>query len=161
MVAIREITAEDAAALAEMLGGDAVLRADLGFRDEQRETADGVLRHVREWCRSRQAVSYAILADGVTVGLMSLSHIDPTAATGRIGYWVGSDHRRRGYCSQAFALVLQEARRRGVSTLSALIHNDNAPSRRLWESAGGIGTPESAERMRYTLEIVARTLPCP
>lgn len=153
MVAIRELTHDDGAALAKMLNDDVMLRADLGIRTDDPATADGVLRDVGEWCRSRKGVSYAVLVDGITVGMMSLSRIDPESGTGRIGYWIGSDHRQRGHCTRAFELVLQEARRRGLRTVSASVVNGNTASRRLWGRAGGTGTSVSAERVRYELRI--------
>ncbi len=155
MITLRELTLQDAAAIAEMLNDDVVLRADLGIRSAPQNTSDTVMREVGEWCKSHQAVSFAILAGGVAVGMMSLSRIDPKAGTGRIGYWVGSCYRRQGFCTKAFKLVLQEAVLRGVHTLSSSIDKDNVPSRRLWESAGATSTPVTAERMRYTLEIKA------
>ena len=153
MVSIRELTHEDGAALAEMLNGDALLRADLGIRMNQDITAGGVLRDIRKWCGLRTAVSYAILADGVTVGMISLSHIDPGSGTGCIGYWVGSSYREHGYCKLAFKLVLHEARCQGLHTVSATIDNANMASRKLWHGAGGSGTPVSAESTRYEVRI--------
>ena len=153
MVTIRELTHDDGTALAEMLNDDVVLRANLGIRTDDRANADGVIRDVGEWCRSRKGVSYAVLAGDVTVGMMSLSRINPESGTGRIGYWVGSDYRQRGYCARAFELVLQEARRRGLHTVSASVVNDNTASRRVWERAGGTGTPVSLARIRYELQI--------
>jgi [ribosomal protein S5]-alanine N-acetyltransferase len=153
MVSIRELAREDGAALATMLNDDAVLRADLDVRSGTPNTAEGVVRDVRKWCQSRRAVSYAILAGGVTVGMISLSHVDPESGTGRIGYWVGSRFRKKGYCSRAFDLVLQEARLRGVHTVSASVASTNMASRRVWEKAGGIGTPVSADRTRYEVHV--------
>ncbi len=157
MITLRELTLEDGAALAEMLNDDVVLRADLGIRGEYKNTADSVMRDVGEWCRPRRAVSFAILADGVTVGMISLSRIDPMTGTGRIGYWVGSRYRRQGYCAKAFKLVLQEALRRDVHKVSSSIDNANTASRRLWEDAGASSTPLSADRAAYTLGVETRT----
>ena len=155
MVSIRELTLEDGAALAAMLNDDVVLRSDLNIGTTAKETADSVVRHVEKWCRSSCAVSYAILADGVTVGLISLAHIDAGTGTGTggIGYWVGSSYRRRRYCTQAFEFVLEQARLRGLHTVATSIVNDNTASQRIWEKAGGIGTPASPERTRYQLRI--------
>jgi len=160
VVTIRELALEHATALAEMLNEDVQLRTDLGIHGEYRNTAEGFLRDIGDWCRSRRAVCFAILADGTTVGMISLSRIDPMVGTGRIGYWMGSNYRRRGYCTNAFGLVLQEAFRRGVRTVSAWIEKDNVPSERLWVAAGGTFVAGPADGTLYTLEIELRTRPC-
>jgi RimJ/RimL family protein N-acetyltransferase len=154
-IAIRALTREDGIALADMLNSDITLRADLGIGDDVSSTADGFLQYVKEWEHSRSAVSYAITADDFTVGLISLSHMDPHAGTARIGYWVGSRYRRRGYCARTFHLVLREACHRGLHTLSATINSQNEPSRRIWERAGGVASGCSIDRTLYTVHLTA------
>ena len=153
MVELREPDIAEAAAIAELLNRDIQLRADLRCRDDFSTSAEGVLGTLAEWCQAKRAVSYAILADGVAVGVISLSQIDPMTRTGRIGYWVGSAHRRRGYCKAALALVLREARRRGLRAVSASVHRQSLASTRLWENLHAAAEPEPTGHLLYTLSL--------
>lgn len=153
MVELREPDIAEAAAIAELLNRDIQLRADLRCRDDFSTSAEGVLGTLAEWCQAKRAVSYAILADGVAVGVISLSQIDPMTRAGRIGYWVGSAHRRRGHCQAAFELVLREARRRGLREVSASIRRRHLASQRLWESFGATPEPKPTGHLLYTLSL--------
>jgi RimJ/RimL family protein N-acetyltransferase len=152
-IGIREPTPSDAEQLATMLCVDAVLRRDLGIPADDRPTAEDVLQKLADWCPTRRATTYAILADEAAVGTISISHRSPDGQSAQIGYWVGSGHRRLGYCTRAFAAVLAQAASEGIVSVSATIPAENTPSRRVWERHGGIGVAISADQLRYELTI--------
>ncbi|MFC1525833.1 GNAT family N-acetyltransferase [Candidatus Latescibacterota bacterium] len=150
-ICIKQPGQREAGQLAFMLCRDHALRRDLGIAADVRPTAEGFLEHLAVWCESRRATTYAILADDVAVGTISLSHRRLDGLSARIGYWVGSDHRRRGYATEAFAAVLARAASEGIRTVSATIDTGNIASRRLWERLGAAATEVSAQRVRYEL----------
>ena len=153
---IREPLQKDAEQLAAMLCEDEGLRRDLGMAEGDRPTAEGFLRHLGEWCRQRRATTFAIVVQDAAIGMISLSHRSPDGLSARIGYWVGSDHRRLGYCTRAFAAVLARAASEGIVSVSATIEIDNIASRRLWERQGAVATPASPTRLRYELTLGCR-----
>ena len=105
-ISIRELTQEDSRQLASLLCEDCILRRDLGMAREDRPTGEAFDRHIRDWCRSRNAFTYAIvLGNGTVAGTISLSHIDRENHSARIGYWIGSSYRNRGYGTKAFEQV--------------------------------------------------------
>jgi ribosomal-protein-alanine N-acetyltransferase len=137
-VYIREPTQEDSRRLASLLCEDGILRRDLGMAREDRPTGEAFDRHIRDWCRSRNAITYAIvLGDGTAIGTISLSHIDREDHSARIGYWIGSSYRNRGYGTKAFERVMAEAFSQDILRVRASIERDNLPSRRIWEAHGG------------------------
>jgi RimJ/RimL family protein N-acetyltransferase len=153
MIGMREPTQSDAEQLATMLCADAVLRRDLGIPADERPTAEDVLQKLADWCPSRRATTYAILADAAAVGTISISHRSPDGLSAQIGYWIGSGHRHLGYCTRAFATVLAQAASEGIVAVSATIAADNTPSRRVWERRGAKGVAVSAGELRYELAI--------
>ena len=83
-------------------------------------------------------VSYDILADGTRVGTCELRP-EVTWATplsGQIAYTVFPPWRGRGYGTEAVRLLCREARRRGMTGLTATCRPENAASRRTLEKAG-------------------------
>ncbi len=124
-----------------MLCEDEILRADLKLGPDFKPDSFKVLKDLKSWCASRNAVTYAIiLSNRTTVGTISLSHIDMTEKTARIGYWIGSNYRSRGYCSSAFRLVVNRAVELGISKLSSTIAEENINSKRIWDKHGGYVT---------------------
>jgi len=137
-IKIKELGYQESQKLVEMLGNDNVLRIELGFSDANVPSAADFFHKTKEWCRKCNAITYSILLDSHTaIGTISLSHIDNKQKTARIGYWIGSSFRRYGYCSKAFGLVLAEAKYRGLKKVNATILNNNAPSKKIWETYGG------------------------
>jgi len=137
-ISIRRPVWRDCEHLADMLCSDETLRKDLGFQGEDGPTPESFRSRLDEWCEKHHAVSYAIVLDSDrAVGLISLSHINNNTRSAGIGYWMSSGHRRHGYCSDAFGLVVQEAKQRDLRRLRASIEAGNTPSRRIWEKCGG------------------------
>jgi RimJ/RimL family protein N-acetyltransferase len=157
-ITIKEPGYEEAEQLAAVLCNDSVLRCELGFEEQDRPTTEDVLQKLAEWGPPRRATTYAILANDTTVGSISLSHRSPDGLSAQIGYWVGSAHRRLGYCTRAFLAVLDRAVFEGIATVSAKIACDNLPSRRLWKRQGAVASEISPGWLQYELRIGSRSV---
>lgn len=78
---------------------------------------------------------------------------------GHIGYNIRPSQRGKGYATLQLALVLQEARRHGLSRVMLTIDGDNPPSVRVIEKNGGTldyqrPSPESGELLScYWIEL--------
>ncbi|MDD5599818.1 MAG: GNAT family N-acetyltransferase, partial [Victivallaceae bacterium] len=108
-IVIREPLFHDAEQLATMLNDDNGLRADLGMVGDTNETAQHFLEYVRDWCQKNHAVTYVIVHGDVAIGTISLSRRNPDGESAGIGYWIGTKHRRKGYCGLAFDAVIKQA----------------------------------------------------
>lgn len=94
------------------------------------------------------------LMDGDTpVGQGNLRHRLTDAlrqAGGHIGYAVASDQRGKGYGRALLGLLLEEARRMGITEeILVTVYLGNLPSRRVAESCGGELRRETEERAYY------------
>jgi|JI8StandDraft_2_1071088.scaffolds.fasta_scaffold14210_4 RimJ/RimL family protein N-acetyltransferase len=87
----------------------------------------------------------ALLADGVPVGQVRL-----IPATGEVSYWLGRAHWGRGLAKRALRdwTVLCRARHPGLA-LWARVHNENAASRRVAETAGYVWQGPDAADPRF------------
>lgn len=151
-VTIRRIEENESTELACLLDEDQALRSELGFQPGKPISSREVHRKISEWSKANGAICYSILADGITAGMISLSHIDNRSGTAQIGYWIGSRYRNSGICSQAFRLAVGEASSLGIETVSATITGENQASRAIWENEGGRCVPISPGRFRYELK---------
>ena len=150
---IRKATVEDAVNLSQLLNEDAILRHDLNVGEHSNPAPIDYFEQLTEWYRDPDAETCVIVADGKAVGAISLSHIDPATSIAHVGYWVGSRHRRRGYCTRAFELVMEQARRQGITRIRATIDADNIAARRVWEHAGAGVFPTSDGRIFCELNL--------
>lgn len=94
------------------------------------------------------------LMDGDTpVGQGNLRHRLTDAlrqAGGHIGYAVASDQRGKGYGRALLGLLLEEARKMGITEeILVTVYPDNLPSRRVAEACGGEKRRETEERAYY------------
>ena len=152
MVIIREIKEKESKQLADLLNEDHLLRSYLGFLPDLIITATEVQSKIEEWTKSKSAMCFGIMEEDIIRGMISLSHIKLEKGTGQIGYWMGSDHRNKGICSQAFELVIQKAHELGLHTVSSTISVENRPSRAIWEKHDARVIPISSEKLRYELK---------
>lgn len=143
-IVIREPLSRDAEQLAAMLNEDNGLRADLGIVDSRDETPQHFLEYVRDWCHKNHAVTYIIVHGAIAVGTISLSHQTPDGKKAKIGYWIGTEYRRKGYCGLAFDAVIKQAINQNIQIVSATIAKTNIPSRRVWEKRGGKAIPHDS-----------------
>ena len=97
--------------------------------------------------------SYWLMNDGVPIGRGNLRHRLTDAlreAGGHIGYAVASDHRGKGYGKELLRLMLEEARRMGITEeILVTVHPGNTASRRVAEANGGQLRRETEERAYY------------
>lgn len=154
-VIVRRVTGEDAERLARLLCEDEVLRGELGVPAGDRPTGEGFLRKIEGWCLRNRAVTFAIVRDGEAVGTISLSHRSEDGQRARIGYWVGSVHRRCGVATEAFERVVAVARESGVRRVSAMVEKTNKPSARMWRRWGAQEREVEGreERWEFVLEV--------
>ena len=99
------------------------------------------------------AGTYWLMADGVPVGQGNLRHRLTDAlreAGGHIGYAVASDQRGKGYGKELLRLLLEEARRIGITEeILVTVYPDNTASRHVAEANGGELRRETEARAYY------------
>ena len=82
------------------------------------------------------AVDRVIDVAGECVGEVGLSDIDQRRGAALIGWWVGAEHRGRGFAVAGVAAMVEVAALFGVTTLVARIGIDNTASVRVAEGVG-------------------------
>lgn len=154
-VLVRRPNLGDAEALAELLRSDHVLHKAAGMSGRGPTSGTEFLADLAQRASRINGISLAIVPKqlGRAVGLISLSHIDLSARTGRIGYWTASACWRQGITREAFGLVLQLARSLELKSISAAIHTDNIASQRIYQRYGGIAGPEQNGRCTWTIVV--------
>ena len=99
------------------------------------------------------STTYWLMDDGIPVAFGSLRHRLTDAlreAGGHIGYAVAADQQGRGCGKALLRLLLEEARRMGITEeLLVTVQPDNTASRRVAEACGGEKRRETAERVYY------------
>ena len=99
------------------------------------------------------AGTYWLMSDGVPVGQGNLRHRLTDAlreAGGHIGYAVASDQRGKGYGKELLRLLLEEARRIGITEeILVTVYPDNTASRHVAEANGGELRRETEARAYY------------
>lgn len=71
------------------------------------------------------------------LGAISLMQIHPEDARAEVGYWIGVEHWRQGYCSEALAELIGYAHRGlGLTRIVARCAATNPGSARVMEKAG-------------------------
>lgn len=99
------------------------------------------------------STTYWLMDNGVPVGAGNLRHRLTGAlreAGGHIGYAVDGSKRSRGYGKALLHLLLEEARRMGITEdILVTIYPDNIASRRVAEACGGELRRETEARVYY------------
>ncbi len=97
--------------------------------------------------------TFWLMEDGVPVGQGNIRHRLTDALRergGHIGYAVAADQQGRGCGKALLRLLLEEARRMGITEeLLVTVQPDNTASRRVAEACGGEKRRETAERVYY------------
>lgn len=76
-------------------------------------------------------------ATGALLGAISLMDIHPQDARAEVGYWIGVDHWRQGYCSEALVGLIGYAHRGlGLTRIVARCAASNPGSAGVMEKAG-------------------------
>ncbi|MEM9972131.1 MAG: GNAT family N-acetyltransferase [Pseudomonadota bacterium] len=77
--------------------------------------------------------SWMMVADGEVVGLCGFKGLPTPEGSVEIGYGVASEHRGRGYATEAVRLLIAEARKLQVQVIIAETEASNLPSERVLE----------------------------
>ena len=96
--------------------------------------------------------------DGAVLGSCRLRHrLDEGLWQdgGHIGYDIRPSFRNRGHATEMLALVLEEARRRGLDWVLLTVDPSNQPSIRVIEKTGGerIGTAEESGYLQFRVRL--------
>lgn len=134
-IELRKIDDCFASQLVELLNSDVELKDSLGMT-RSAISKDEFIQHNNEWCKSRNSEIFAIVIDGIAIGLISLSHQNIEEKKAQVGYWIGSNYWGNGYTGQAFLQILNYAQRKGIKYLTAKIERENLASKRIWEKYG-------------------------
>jgi RimJ/RimL family protein N-acetyltransferase len=138
LIPLSDLSDEAAAQLVDILNHDALLNEWLGTSMEPPTTLGEFRRTGADWQERHHAVIYCIWA-GQPVGTISLSHLTEDGQA-CIGYWLASRAWGRGIASQAFAQLLEIARKQGVRQVSAVISISNLASLRIWRRYAALET---------------------
>ena len=140
--------------LVSFLNNDSPLIAQLGSNGAIKLSEREFLATAQKWRLEKQTDMFAIVLDGDAIGVISLSHQNLIARTAQIGYWIGSAYWGKGYTSEAFQLVLTQAKMKGIQCVTSTIRNDNTASKRIWDKYGA-AVKLNGDRCFYTLAIGA------
>ena len=148
---LRTVTLEDATQLAEMLCADTQLRNDLSIADDVRPTATDFLVKVQRWETKRNGRTYAVAAGANPVGIISVHPSSEDSSRGKVGYWVGSQYRGVGYCTDALQQLLAVVADHRMTSLSGTVGKANLASGRVWEKLNAERDPIEEGKCRFTL----------
>ena len=120
-----------------------------GWLKKQADMAQGI--GLEDWMVPSS--TFWLMEDGVPVGQGNIRHRLTDALRergGHIGYAVAADQQGRGCGKALLRLLLEEARRMGITEeLLVTVYLGNAASRRVAEACGGEKRRETAERVYY------------
>lgn len=138
--------------LVAFLNNDDLLAAQLGSNNAVKLSEREFLTTLQQWRFEKQTEIFAIVLEETAVGTISLSHQNLIEGTAQIGYWIGSEHWGKGYAGQAFQLVLEQARTRGIKQVSSTIRMENIASKRIWDKYD-VRVRCNGDTCFYTLDI--------
>ena len=127
---------DDASAITKLLQGD----TDLALQTATIPIPYSIEDARRFLCSADPQNTYAIVVGNELVGITGmLAGTEPV----EIGYWIGRIYWRRGYATYAVALLLEEARKRGIRRVAAEVFPDNPASMRVLEKSGFLRVGEA------------------
>ncbi len=129
---IERINKDNIVDLHYTVNGDEILRIELGMKDTN-ITSDNMYETVIQWMNKTNSISYCIMLNDSAIGMISISHINEERNSARCGYWLASKNRGRGYTTEAFKLILDEAGAMGISELRSTIEVGNKASLAIWK----------------------------
>jgi RimJ/RimL family protein N-acetyltransferase len=109
-------------------------------------------KHNQDWAAKNKAESFAIVAENITVGMISLSHIDLNKKEACIGYFIGGKFRNRGCATKAFEMIVNRAKKLGLKKLHSTINKDNLASISIWKKYNS-SIEERGYNLYLTLEL--------
>ncbi|MBI2342967.1 MAG: GNAT family N-acetyltransferase [Deltaproteobacteria bacterium] len=100
---------------------------------------DAAEKFIQQAMHDRSAMKafvHAVYVNDQFVGVASLFHVKWDILEAEIGYWIGVPFWRRGYATQAVALLLLKAERLGLTALVGKCLARNPASRHVMEKVG-------------------------
>ncbi|MDA3839436.1 MAG: GNAT family N-acetyltransferase [Candidatus Delongbacteria bacterium] len=134
-----------------LIGSDTQLQKELGFKKGSIPTKLQVEKDFISWCESHKAEMYSIFKDDIFIGLITISRIDVKNKSARLGYWLGSEFRQKGYSSIAYRKMLDKVPSMGINKLNGSVLVSNLPSRLLWENHGATEIGKEKDNIVYEL----------
>ncbi|MFC1451827.1 GNAT family N-acetyltransferase [Verrucomicrobiota bacterium] len=150
---LRKVTHDDAAQLAAMLRADTQLRGDLSIPNDARPTVADVLTKVQSWETKTNGETYTIVADVGPIGIISVHPSSEDSTLGKVGYWVGSKYRDRGYCTDALRQLAAVAANHHMTSVSGAVTDTNIASCRVWQKLNAHSETIEEGKQRFTLPV--------
>ncbi len=148
LIRLAKVTINNSVQIANTLSNDKLLAKANGSSDLAPVTPQEFFDKTKQWQIATNSEPYIICLGNSSIGMISLSHIDSTSA--RAGCWIASNEWHKGYGTQAFNLLLEIAKKRGIKTIISTINLNSIASLRIWEKAGAI-IDKSGKKAKATL----------
>jgi RimJ/RimL family protein N-acetyltransferase len=132
MIFLKPFDLQSAAEMVKLFSSDNIVRKELGLEKKEYSPKEEY-KFVTDWCAKTNSLQFVIRYGDEFAGMISLSHIDKESGTARVGYWIGSEFRNKGVCSEAFRLILELAKNEGIKEVRSDIDKDNLYSLRIWQ----------------------------
>jgi RimJ/RimL family protein N-acetyltransferase len=152
-VYLKPIQNDDYEKIAKLISTDLILQKEFNFSKETIPSGKKVKLDFQNWCNSHSAKMFCIYKLDIFMGVVSLSRIDIDKHSARLGFWLGSKFRQKGYGSKAFKLILSMASNLEINQLNGCVQSSNIPSCRLWEKYGAKIVVEKDENFEYMLRL--------
>lgn len=157
VVTLREITNLDAPELHEMLSDKKLCEmAGLMVHTHINQTLDFIFEG-NYAANNRQQYFYGIFADDVLVGLINLFNIDYLKRSGEYGYFISSNHTRKGYMERSIKLLSNYILvNTNIEKISIYVDVTNKPSLRLAEklAISKLGSNIEIDQMSRSIEMI-------
>lgn len=131
---IQEKYADD---LVDIINTDEKLRVELGSK-EKTTKRDEFTSTIQQWQNRTNSKTFAIVLHDKAIGSISLSHIKEDERIAQVGYWIGSNYWNKGYTTQAFAQILDLARKLKIKLVTCSIKKDNFASKIIWQKFNAV-----------------------
>jgi len=150
---IRPLHQEDYDKIAKLINSDLTLQKEFGFQPESIPTGSQLEKDFQAWCKSHSARMFVVYKSALFMGLFTVSRLDSVSKSARLGYWIGSQFRHKGYGALIFKMMLTQLASMGITELRASVNPANIPSRKLWEKNGALRVESETENLEYQLKL--------
>jgi ribosomal-protein-alanine N-acetyltransferase len=151
---VRKPSKKDNEELADLMCKDIVLRSEFEIKDNDMPTGTDFSEKLKRWCDRNNSISMSIINENdQAIGLISLRHIFRNDRNAKIGYWLGSSYRKKGYTSQAFGLVIDLAHKLQLSCVSSTVLKNNVASQKIWEKYGATKREKDESKFIFSISL--------
>jgi len=116
-------------------------------------TAADFLTKVESWEKRKNGETYAIVVNTRPVGIISVHPSPDDSSCGKVGYWVGSEYRDKGYCTDTLQQLAVVAEQHHIHTVSGTTVDANASSCRVWQKLHAQCERTSEGKQNFTLPV--------